>query len=160
MGHATLFTSPGAKERQQSCRLILDFISTQHFMDVFMSLIRMVIYQQSVFSQHNILQTSVRHIQSANEGRRRTFSWECCDRAGWPAAGSRPFPDGGCGSHATCSFIATDMHTYLGANVAANPCCRIYLRSYVIKDMDNLLPFILSFKALSLLFELQNISDI
>lgn len=98
MGHATLFTSPGAKERQQSCRLILDFISTQHFMDVFMSLIRTVIYQQSVFSQHNILQTSVTHIQSANEGRRRNFSWECCDRAGWPAAGSRPFPDRGCGS--------------------------------------------------------------
>ena len=42
----------------------------QHFTDVFMSLIRMVIYLQSFFSQRNILQTSVTHILSANGERR------------------------------------------------------------------------------------------
>lgn len=138
--------------RQQSCRLILDFISTQHFMDVFMSLIRMVIYQQSVFSQHNILQTSVTHIQRANKGKKRNFSWECCDRA----PGHSPM--GAVLHHAIRSFTVTD--TYPGTNVAADPYCRIYLRSYVLKDTDNLLQFILSFKALPFLFKLQNISDI
>lgn len=44
MGHAAILTSQRVKQRQQSCRLILGFISTEHFMDVFMSLIRMVIY--------------------------------------------------------------------------------------------------------------------
>lgn len=55
MGHAAILTSQRVKQRQQSCRLILGFISTKHFMDVFMSLIRMVIYLQSFFPQHNIL---------------------------------------------------------------------------------------------------------
>lgn len=70
MGHATILTSPRAKESQPSCRPILDFISTIHFMDVVMSLIRMAICLQSFFSQHNILQTSVTHICSVN-GKKR-----------------------------------------------------------------------------------------
>lgn len=66
MGHATIFTSPRAEERQQIKQTYFGLHFNQHFMDVFMSLIRMVIYLQSFFSQHNILQTSVTHIWSAN----------------------------------------------------------------------------------------------
>lgn len=103
MGHATPLTPPGAKERQQSCRLILDFISTQHFTDVFMSLIRMVLYQQSFFPPQNILQTSVTHIQSDNERRRRTSFWEGCDGAGWPAGWLLAVPRWGLWSITLCA---------------------------------------------------------
>lgn len=79
-------------------------------MDVFMSLLRMVIYLQSFFSQHNILQTSVTHIQIANGGRRRIFSWVCCAGAGWPVAPGHLLV-GAVVHNATHSIIVTDVHS-------------------------------------------------
>lgn len=85
MSLRTILTSLRAKERWQSCRPILDFISTKYFTDVFMSLIRMVIYLQSFFSQCNIPQTSVAHIWSATRGRGGEFLLGTLLQAGQPA---------------------------------------------------------------------------
>lgn len=129
MGHATPLTPPGAKERQQSCRLILDFISTQHFTDVFMSLIRMVLYQQSFFP-HRI---SCKHLWHTSRVTTRGGGEPPSGRAvtglGGQPAGSWPSPDGGCGPS---RYVL--LHRYRRAHlprnhVAANPYCQMYLHS-------------------------------
>lgn len=125
MGPATILPSPGAKERWQSCRLVLDLISTKRFVDVFVSLTRMVIYLQPFFSQHNILQTSVTHIRGASGGRRHFR--ECCDELHGPLSP-------GCSlrgpvRHTERPVTAKHTRTDPGTNVAANTWRQIYLHN-------------------------------
>lgn len=133
MGHATSLTPPGAKERQQSCRLILGFISTQHFTDVFMSLIRMVLYQQSFFSPNII---SCKHLwhtcRVTARGGGETPSGRVAMGLGGQSAGSWPSPDGGCGP--SCYVL---LHRYRRAHLPRNRCGSKPLLSNVFTQLSS-----------------------